>query len=197
MQLQLELCNMKNIILIIGLFLFSLSHVKAQTYFFGVSFGSAQFYHQINNKNYTDLSFSLPNIKLGKQINSKHAVVLYLPGTLYQYKESGRIRDRGFEAILPSYQYQINSKLSFLVGFGLGLDAPAFYDIKNESERKFYFGTAATSSIAYEFLKTKNFSLDLQTRVQYGKVKMETQFHEGFAFNVLLGINFKKDVQHK
>ncbi len=197
MQVQFELCCMKNKILIISLILISQTHLKAQSFIYGVSFGSAQFFHQNASKKYNDFTFSLPNIKIGKQINSKHAVVLYLPGTLYQYKESGRIRDRGFEAILPSYQYQINSKFSCLIGLGLGLDAPAFYDIKNESERKFYFGKAASTSLAYEFLKTKNFSLDLQARIQYGKIKMETQFHEGFAFNLLLGINFKKDVQHK
>ncbi len=194
---QLELCCMKNTILLITLILISLTNLKAQSFIYGVSFGSAKFFHQNGSKKYNDFTFSLPNIKLGKQINSKHAVVLYLPGTLYKYKESGRIRDRGFEAILPSYQYQINSKFSCLIGLGLGIDAPAFYDIKNESERKFYFGTAATSSIAYEILKSKNFSLDLQARVQYGKVKMESLFHEGFALNILLGINFKKDVQYK
>lgn len=183
--------------LIISLILISLSQLKAQSFTYGVSFGSAQFLHQNGSKNYNDFTFSLPNIKLGKQINSKHAVVLYLPETLYQYKESGGIRNRGFEAILPSLQYQNHPKLSCLTGLGLGIDAPAFYDIKNESERKFYFGAAATSSIAYEFHKSKNFSLDLQARVQYGKIKMETHYHEGFALNLLLGINFKKDVQYK
>lgn len=112
--------------LIISLILISLSQLKAQSFTFGVSFGSAQFLHQNGSKNYNDFTFSLPNIKLGKQINSKHAIVFYLTETLYQYKESGRIRDRGFWAILPSHQYQINSKLSWLTGLGLGMDAPAF-----------------------------------------------------------------------
>ena len=112
--------------LIISLILISLSQLKAQSFTYGVSFGSAQFLHQNGSKNYDDFTFSLPNIKLGKQINSKQAVVLYLPGTLYQYKESGRIRNRGFEAILPPLQYQNHSKLICLTRLGLGMDAPAF-----------------------------------------------------------------------
>ena len=112
--------------LIISLILISLSQLKAQSFTYGVSFGSAQFLHQNGSKNYDDFTFSLANIKLGKQINSKHAVVLYLPEILYQYKESGGIRNRGFEAILRSLQYQNHPKLSCLTGLGLGMNAPAF-----------------------------------------------------------------------
>jgi hypothetical protein len=183
---------MKNKILILSLILISLTHIKAQSFIYGVSFGSAKFFHQNGSKKYNDFTFSLPNIKLGKQINSKHAVVLYLPGTLYQYKESGRQRDRGFEAILPSYQYQINKKTHLIIGAGLGMDAPAFYDIKNETERKFYFGTAAIAGIGYELFKSGNFSLDLQARFQYGHIKMDEKIHEGMAFNLLIGVNYFK-----
>lgn len=123
-------------------------------------------------------------------ISPRTALLLYLPGTVYAYKNEGRERDRGFESIVPAVQYWVGDLLWLLGGVGLGLDAPAFYDIKEETERKFYFGTAALAGVGYELWRKGRFALDLQGRVHYGNAKLPKGRRDGLAFSLLVGFNF-------
>ncbi len=86
-------------------------------------------------------------------ITPRTALLLCLPGTVYRYKWSERERDRGFEAIVPAVQFWPCDRFWLLAGAGLGMDAPAFYDIKNEAERKFYFGGAALAGAGYQIFQ--------------------------------------------
>ena len=135
------------------------------------------------------LGLTFPNIKLGTMISSRTALLLYLPGTVYTYNKEGRKRDRGFEGIVPSVQFWATDRFWLLGGAGLGMDAPAFYDIKDKTERKFYFGTAALAGLGYEIWRKKRFAVDIQGRVHYGRIKFPTERHEGLAFSLLLGFN--------
>jgi len=138
----------------------------------------------------TQASISFPNLKIGAMVSKRTAILLYLPGTIYTQKSPGRERDRGFEAIVPSIQYWVKDKWWLSGGVGLGLDAPAFYDIKNESERKFYFGTSAVIGSGYELCRKGRFALDIQNRIQYGKVNLPSANQTGLAYSVLVGFNF-------
>ncbi len=133
---------------------------------------------------------TLPNLKFGKMISPHTALILYLPGTVYRYKWSDRERDRGFEGIIPTVQYWAADRFWMLAGAGLGMDAPAFYDIKNEAERKLYFGGAALAGAGYEILQIGNFAVDLQGRVHFGNANTPDGNRKGVAFSLLLGFNF-------
>lgn len=135
------------------------------------------------------LGLSLPNIKVGTMVSSCTALLLYLPGTVYTYNKEGRTRDRGFEGIVPSVQFWAGDRFWLLGGAGLGMDAPAFYDIRDKTERKFYFGTAALAGLGYEIWRKKRFAVDIQGRVHYGRIKFPTERREGLAFSLLLGFN--------
>lgn len=136
------------------------------------------------------MGLSLPNLKIGYMVSPRTALLVYLPGTVYSFNQEGRERDRGFEGILPSVQYWAGDRLWLLAGVGLGLDAPAFYDIKEASERKFYFGSAALAGLGYEFWRKRRFALDVQGRLHYGNAKLPEGKRDGLAFSLLLGFNF-------
>lgn len=136
------------------------------------------------------VGLSFPNFKFGTMVSPRMAILLSLPGTVYQYKWGDRQRDRGFEGILPSVQYWLLDRLWLLGGAGLGLDAPAFYDIKEASERKFYFGTAALAGAGYEVLRRGRFVLDMQGRVHFGSINAPEGRRNGLAFNLMFGFNF-------
>lgn len=136
------------------------------------------------------MGFSLPNIKIGAMLSPRLAMLLYLPGTVYTYKWGGRQRDRGFEGIVPSVQYWAGNRLWLLGGVGLGMDAPAFYDIKDKEERRFYFGTSALAGAGYELWRKERFTLDVQGRVHYGEANTPDGKRKGLAFSILLGLNF-------
>lgn len=136
----------------------------------------------------TEVSLSFPNIKLGYMIRPRLALALYLPGTVYRYHVQGRVRDRGFEAILPSVQYWPSNRWWILAGAGPGMDAPAFYDIKNETERSFYFGAAAIAATGYEVWQGRRFALDVQLRVHTGNVRI-TEKRQGTALSLMLGLS--------
>ncbi len=133
---------------------------------------------------------SFPNFKIGYMLNPHTALVLCLPGSIYTYKGEGRQRQRGFEGMIPSIQYWLKERWWVLGGVCLALDAPAFYDIKDETERKFYFGFGALAGTGYELWHRKNQSLDLQLRVHYGQPKVLQGVEKGLAFNILIGYNW-------
>jgi hypothetical protein len=138
----------------------------------------------------TEASLSFPNIKIGAMLSKRTALLLYLPGSIYTFKEEGRERDRGFEGIIPSVQFWLKDRWWVLGGVGLGVDAPAFYDIQDEDERKFYFGSSVIAGTGYEVWRKGKFALDVQARVHYGSINHPQGTMEGLAFNFLVGLNW-------
>jgi len=136
------------------------------------------------------VGISFPNLKFGAMLNPKTAAVLLLPGSVYRYKWAGRERSRGFEGFFPSIQYWARDRWWLLGGVGLGMDAPAFYDIKDETERKFYFGPAAVAGTGYELWRRGRFALDVQGRAQFGSVSAPEGRRNGLVFNLLVGVNW-------
>lgn len=136
------------------------------------------------------VGLSFPNLKFGAMLTPRTALLLYLPGTVYTYKNEGRERSRGFEGMIPSVQYWAGERLWLLAGVGLGMNAPAFYDIKDESERKFYFGTAALAGAGYEVFRKGRFALDVQGRIHYGQINLPDRKEKGVAFSVMVGVNW-------
>ncbi len=142
--------------------------------------------YQSGNK--TGLSF--PNIKIGKMISDKTALLIYLPGTVYDFENAERDRQRGFEAVLLSAQYWIQNRAWVMGGIGLGLDAPAFYDIKTAEERNFNIGYAAAAAVGFDVLKFNKSVIDIQGRVHYGSIDVEEERLKGTAFSILVGYNY-------
>lgn len=136
----------------------------------------------------TGLSF--PNFKIGTMVSTHAAVVLMLPGTVYPFNWDGRSRDRGFEGIIPSFQFWPLDRWWILGGVGLGLESPAFYDIKDASERKFYFGPGVLAGTGYEIWRKASVAFDLQGRVHYGNISAPEGKREGFSINLMVGVNW-------
>jgi len=160
-------------------------------FLFGTSLGVS--FVQLNFKSqpiHREVSGSFPNFKIGTMVSNRLAVLVYLPGSIYKYKLAGRERDRGFEAILPSIQYWVNNKWWVLAGAGIGLDAPAFYDIKTEEERKFYLGKSFSIGAGYDVYQNRKFAIDIQGRAHFGDAKFPEGNRSGMAFNVLVGFNW-------
>ena len=70
------------------------------------------------------------------------------------------------------------------------MDAPAFYDIKDETERKFYFGPGGVMGTGYELWRRGRFTLDVQGRAHFGSIAAPEGRRNGVAFNVMLGLNW-------
>lgn len=134
---------------------------------------------------------SFPNFKLGWMVTPRAAVALLLPGSIYVSKGDGRERDRGFEGIIPSFQYWAKDRWWVLGGAGLTLDAPAFYDIETPEERKFYFGPSVVFSTGYEVYRRKRFALDIQARIHAGRAAIQNGWkRDGLALTVGVGLNW-------
>ncbi len=160
-------------------------------FIFGTSIGASYLNLQFEGEqNQNTVAASFPNFKIGYMISKNTALLLHLPGSVYNYTLSGRQRDRGFEGIIPSVQYWNNHNMWFLAGVGISMDAPAFYDIKTEDERKFYFGYGIIASAGYEIWKKGRFAIDIQARMHYGELKFENLAEKGFATNILIGLNW-------
>lgn len=133
---------------------------------------------------------SFPNFKIGGMLGRRTALLLYLPGSVYNYQGEGRRRDRGFEGMFPSVQFWPRERWWVLGGAGLAMDAPAFYDIQDAGERKFYFGAGMVAGAGYEIWRGRRSALDIQTRVHYGSVDRPEGAMNGWALNLLLGFNW-------
>ena len=130
---------------------------------------------------------SLPDLKLGWMVNDRLAILATSPGMLYSLDD----KDRSFEAIVPTVQYWLKNKWWVNGGLGLGMDMPAFYQIKKVENEDWNFGCAVSLSTGYEVLQKKNFALDLQTRLNMGRVGLGNDMHrDGVSFSVGVGINF-------
>lgn len=138
----------------------------------------------------TQTGLSFPNFKVGKMIGDRTALLVYLPGSIYRYSGVGRERDRGFEGIIPSVQYWLKPKWWVMAGAGLTLDAPAFYDIKAEDERKFYFGPSFIAATGVELWQKNRFALDVQARFHGGYSVIPDGKRVGASGSLLVGLNW-------
>ena len=136
----------------------------------------------------TQTGATFPNLKAGTMVSENTAAVLLLPGTVYAFKWGEEERARGFEGFFPSVQHWVADRWWILGGAGLGMDAPAFYDIKDKADRKFYFGPAAVAGTGFEIFRKGPFALDLQGRVHYARINAPEGKREGLAFNFMVGI---------
>jgi hypothetical protein len=192
-----NLCGMKNLlVLTFCTIIFTVHPVLAQVqrngFNVGVAAGAGLLTLHVpgESKPRKSAEPSFPNIQLGWMIGPKTAITLYLPGTLYKNTWNGRPRDRGFEGIIPGVQYWVTERWWVAGGVGFGLDAPAFYDIKNEDERKFHFGYGCLFSSGYEFWQTSHFSMDARVRLHYNNVPVPEGRLSGFSANALLGVSW-------
>jgi hypothetical protein len=142
----------------------------------------------LSNELQAGLSF--PNIKAGMMVTDRLGIVVCLPGSIYRYKGPGRERDRGFEGIVPGVQYWLTDRWWVLGGIGITLDAPAFYDIRQEDERTFYAGPGVLAGSGYELLRKGRFTLELQGRMHYGSARIPEGKRTGMAGNLLIGCNW-------
>jgi len=160
-------------------------------FIFGTAFGGTLVNLKYSNQaDYSEMSVSFPNFKLGGMLNKRMAVLLYLPGSLYTYRDTEREHQRGFEAIMPSIQYWVKYRWWVSAGVGLAMDAPAFYDIKTKSDRKFYFGASTALATGYELWRKGQFIIDIQGRVHYGSANINGSARNGLAYTIVLGLNW-------
>ena len=171
-------------------FIFSQTPQKGDI-FIGAAIGVSTL--NLDSENYQSgrqTGMSFPNFKIGKMISSKTALLIYLPGTVYNFENTDRNRQRGFEAILLGTQYWIQNRTWVIAGVGLGMDAPAFYDIETAEERNFNFGYAATAAVGFDILSFNKSVINLQGRVQYGSVDVGQEQLKGTAISLLVGYNY-------
>lgn len=182
-------------VLVVILSFFVYNHSFSQTsnrkgFFFGTSIGPSFLHLNYSETKDQQICGSFPNFKFGYQLTSNSALTLVLPGSVYKYSLTGRSRDRGYEGILLGYQRWAGNKVWYALNAGTTMDAPAFYDIKNETERKFHFGYGIALSSGYEFVQREKFTLDLQFRAHVGRINRGTESYTGSAFNFLIGFNW-------
>jgi len=189
---------MKSIILITVIFIFSSSalaqekpDIKRKGFIFGFSWGVANSNLRFPGKNQNNTNLAL-NWKMGYMLNPKLALLLNGAVSIYEYDLSNRKRSRDFGGIFASVQYFISDRIWILGGVGIGTDAPVFFDLKpeNKIETEYYSGLGFVSSAGYEFFRRKNFTLDLQARINYNTVNLPIGKTNGFTTALLLGINF-------
>ncbi|MBN8706848.1 MAG: hypothetical protein J0L62_13310 [Bacteroidetes bacterium] len=138
----------------------------------------------------SEIYYSIPNVKFGWMLNPKTEISLYIPGNVYSYIGSGRHRDRIFEGLLPSVQYWYADKWWVLGGAGLTIDGMTFYDTRNKSEVKFYFGPSVVAGTGYEVWSRKNMVIDLQGRIHAGSSNIPEGKRTLLAFDFLVGVNW-------
>ncbi|MCU0435691.1 MAG: hypothetical protein MUC87_19680 [Bacteroidia bacterium] len=168
------------------------AQVNRHRFNFGVAAGAGYLIQQIPGETAPrkKIEPSFPNIQLGWMVSPKLSVTVLLPGTLYKNTWNGRPRDRGFEGIVPSVQYWVTDKWWIGGGVGVGLDAPAFYDIKNEDERVFHFGYSGVLTSGYEFWQSGRFTMDARFRMHYNNVPVPGGRQSGLSANALLGVSW-------
>lgn len=130
---------------------------------------------------------SFPNLKVGWMVNDRTAVLATFQGLIYEHQG----KDRSFDAIVPSVQYWIKDRLWVNGGIGLAMDYPAFYEGGDHRNEDWNFGCAVTGSAGYEIVQRKNYALDIQTKLQLGRVFLDNdEYRDGVVFSVGLGFNW-------
>lgn len=132
-------------------------------------------------------TFVFPDIKLGYMLNDKLAITISMPGNIYEFQEN----DRHFGGFIPSVQYWVKDRWWIHGGIGLATDSPALYDIKDNVDEDWNFGTSVMVSSGYEVYKKKNFALNVQSKIVLGHVSLDGDAQRDAAmFNVGLGFSW-------
>ena len=132
-------------------------------------------------------TFVFPDIKLGYMLNEKLAITVSMPGNIYKFQDN----DRNFGGLIPSVQYWVKDKWWIHGGIGLAIDSPALYDIKEDENDDWNFGTAVMISSGYEMYKKKNFALNVQSKLVLGHASLDGDAQrDALIFNVGLGFSW-------
>lgn len=132
-------------------------------------------------------TFVFPDLKFGYMLNEKLAITIAMPGNIYEFQDN----DRHFGGVIPSLQYWIKDKWWIQGGFGLAIDAPALYDVKDNINDDWNFGHAVMLSTGHEIYKKKNFALNVQSKLVMGRASLDGNAHrDAVIFNVGLGFNW-------
>jgi hypothetical protein len=132
-------------------------------------------------------TFVFPDLKFGYMLNERLAITASLPGNIYEFQDN----DRNFGAFIPSVQYWVKDRWWIHGGIGLAIDSPALYDIKDDVNDDWNFGTAVMVSTGYEFYKKKNFALNVQSKLVLGHVSLKGDAdRDALIFNVGLGFSW-------
>lgn len=161
---------------------------KRHGFTFGVGIGAGTLSLKSSETKSTELSVSLPNLKIGYSFNQRFSFLLTLPGATYKLEE----RDRGFEGIILTGQFWMQDKWWISSGVGLTFDAPAFYTVKDIESENFYTGLPAfTVGTGYEIFRKGRFTIDLQYRFFFGKSKISDDLNrQGLANMFIIGFNW-------
>lgn len=135
----------------------------------------------------TQGGISFPELKLGYMLNDNLAITLALPGMIYNFQDN----DRHFGSFIPSLQYWVKDRWWIHGGIGLAIDSPALYDIKDNINDDWNYGTAVMASTGYEVYKKKNFALNIQSKLVLGRAFLKGDAHrDAVSFNIGLGFNW-------
>ena len=132
-------------------------------------------------------TFVFPDLKFGYMLNEKLAIMLSLPGNIYEFQDN----DRNFGGFIPSLQYWVKDRWWIHGGIGLAIDSPALYDIKDTVNDDWNFGCAVMASTGYEIYKKKNFALNVQSKFVLGRASLDVDVHrDALIFNIGLGFSW-------
>ncbi|WP_348712747.1 hypothetical protein [Tenacibaculum sp. 190524A05c] len=132
-------------------------------------------------------TFVFPDLKLGYMLNYRLAITISIPGNIYEFQDN----DRNFAGFIPSLQYWIKDKWWIHGGFGLVIDSPALYDIKDNVNDNWNYGHAVMFSTGYEIYKKKNFALNVQSNLVMGRANLVGDTNrDAILFNVGLGFSW-------
>ncbi len=191
---------MKNILIticLIGLTHLSYSQnkeaINREGFVFGTSIGIAHSIQSFPTKMQSNTDFGL-DLKFGYMIKPNISLLLTSNISGYDYAGTGRARKRDFGVIAPAVQYWFGDRFWGLVGIGLGVDAPVFFDIEDpdnqKEETKYYPGLGIIGAVGYEFYQGKKFAIDLKARMTYRNVNLTEGKTTGISPSILIGINF-------
>ncbi len=132
-------------------------------------------------------TFSFPDLKFGYMLNERLAITVSMPGNIYEFQDN----DRHFGGFIPSLQYWVKDRWWIHGGIGLAIDSPALYDIKDNVNDDWNFGSAVMASTGYEIYKKKNFALNVQSKLVLGRAFLDGDAHrDAVIFNVGLGFSW-------
>ena len=130
---------------------------------------------------------TFPELKFGYMLNDRLAVTVSAPGMIYTINDN----DRHFGGIIPSVQYWVKDRWWIHGGAGLGIDAPALYDIKDNVNDDWNTGIAAMVSTGYEVYRKNKFAMNVQSKLLVGGVKISSNIdREVVQFSVGIGFSW-------
>ena len=176
------------IALLFGTLVLQAQTIDRECFTFGASIGGGVLHFTSGNiGEATSGNLSLPNLKVGWMFKQNLGVFLNAPGQIYS--ENGK--DRGFEGLIPSVQYWPADKFWVGAGFGLAMDFPAFYEVKNVKDEDWNLGKGALLSAGYEIMHRSNWTIDIQTKALMSSFKLDDGTRkEGANFAIGVGFNF-------